>query len=364
MSFSVKSKQYMRTIRRFSAVLIGIVFFVSGMLKLMDPVGTSLIVEEYLKFFRLGFLHFADYALGACLALAETILGAALITGVWKKAVGITVLAFLGFFTIVTLILLVFNPVMDCGCFGEAVHLTHLQSFLKNLVLLALWALAYIPMRSLEPTRKIKYGSFGLVAVSSLLFFLYSSLSLPLIDFTDYRPGTELMSWEDVDFSSGELPTVLSFSDVDGNYVDSLALSGRVLAVSAFDPARLSDAKWSDIESVVRSSRQEGYLPLVLVSSTPSQIEALAGGSPDLLSSVYFADRKTLLTLNRSNGGYTYIADGQIIRKWSSRKAPSRDYLAEISDDDPVEVFVSTSNSSSLKFQGFMLYVFAVMLLL
>ena len=75
MSFSVKSKQYMRTIRRFSAVLIGIVFFVSGMLKLMDPVGTSLIVEEYLKFFRLGFLHFADYALGACLALAETILG-------------------------------------------------------------------------------------------------------------------------------------------------------------------------------------------------------------------------------------------------------------------------------------------------
>ena len=87
MSFSVKSKQYMRTIRRFSAVLIGIVFFVSGMLKLMDPVGTSLIVEEYLKFFRLGFLHFADYALGACLALAETILGAALVTGVWKKAV-------------------------------------------------------------------------------------------------------------------------------------------------------------------------------------------------------------------------------------------------------------------------------------
>ena len=172
------------------------------------------------------------------------------------------------------------------------------------------------------------------------------------------------MSWEDADFSSGELPTVLSFSDVDGNYVDSLALSGPVLAVSAFDPARLSDAKWSDIESVVRSSRQEGYLPLVLVSSTPSQIEALAGGSPDLLSSVYFADRKTLLTLNRSNGGYTYIADGQIIQKWSSRKAPSREYLAEISDDDPVEVFVSISNSSSLKFQGFMLYVFAVMLLL
>ena len=35
----------MKTLRRFSAVLIGIVFFVSGILKFMDPVGTSLIVE-------------------------------------------------------------------------------------------------------------------------------------------------------------------------------------------------------------------------------------------------------------------------------------------------------------------------------
>ena len=44
--------------------------------------------------------------------------------------------------------------------------------------------------------------------------------------------------------------------------------------------------------------------------------------------------------------------------------APALYTILIAADDDPVEVFVSTSNSSSLKFQGFMLYVFAVMLLL
>lgn len=353
----------MRGLKRFSAVLIGLVFFGSGVLKLMDPVGTSLIVDEYLKFFHLYFIQFASYALGACLALAETLLGAALVTGVWKKAVGFAVLGLLGFFTIITLVLLVYNPEMDCGCFGEAVHLTHLQSFLKNIVLLVLWVFAFVPMKSLQPVRKIKYASFSLAAVSSLLFFLYSSLSIPLIDFTDYRPGTELMSWEDADYSSGELPTVLSFSSVDGEYADSLALEDRVLAVSVYDPASISEERWNRISAVLRDAGTQGFLPLVLVSSTPDEIAA-AVPDPEVLSSVYFADRKSLLTLNRSNGGYTFIADGQIIRKWSSRKAPSGEYLAEMSDDNPVEVYITANNSSSLKFQGFLLYVLAVMLLI
>ncbi len=137
----------MKMLRRFSAVIIGIVFFVSGILKFMDPMGTSLIVEAYMNFFKLGFLRPLSYFSGAMLAVVETTLGAALITGVWRKIVAFASLVLVSFFTIVTFVLLVANPDMDCGCFGEAVHLTHLQSFVKNIVILALWALAFIPLK-------------------------------------------------------------------------------------------------------------------------------------------------------------------------------------------------------------------------
>ena len=42
--------------RRLIAVLMGIFFLCTGLLKLGDPVGTMLIVTEYCKFFHLQFL--------------------------------------------------------------------------------------------------------------------------------------------------------------------------------------------------------------------------------------------------------------------------------------------------------------------
>ena len=353
----------MKMLRRFSAVIIGIVFFVSGILKFMDPMGASLIVEAYLNFFKLGFLRPLSYFSGAMLAVVETTLGAALITGVWRKIVAFASLVLVSFFTIVTFVLLVANPDMDCGCFGEAVHLTHLQSFVKNIVILALWALAFIPLKSVGDPVKVKYVSFSIAMVSSLLFFLYSALSIPLVDFTEYKPGNELASMEDFDFSSGEEPLLLSFRDAGGEYVDSLALSGKVMVVSIYNPEKLSDRRWNRVSSFVRSAEGEGFLTLVLAASTPESLGNIVK-DPFVLSHCYFADRKKLLTLNRSNAGVVFIDDARIVSKWSSNHAPGKELLSQISDSDQAEVVMSQSGKSSLKFQAFMLYVFAVMLLL
>ena len=340
----------MRIVRRISAIIIGFVFFVAGLLKLMDPVGAGLVVEEYFKFLHLGFLRPLSYFTGAAGALAETLLGAALLCGVWRRLTGIVTLAVLGAFTILTLVLLIFNPSMDCGCFGEAVHLTHLQSFLKNIALLALWAAAFLPTGNQEPTRKVKYVSFCITGVSVCLFFLYSSLSIPLVDFTNYKSGSEL---------TGE---GLSFSDAGGEYADSLALEDRVLISSVYDPAKLSDKSWDKIADLLRKASETGYTPLLLAASYPEEMSELAG--PEVLPYTYFADRKTLLTLNRSNGGLCYAADGQIISKWSLNRPPKREELQSMLQTDPTETIITRTSSDRLKLQGFLLYVFAVMLLL
>ena len=68
-------------LRRLCSILLGLVFFIAGMLKLMDPVGAGLVVEEYFEFFHLGWLAFASKWLAVILALVETLTGAALIAG-------------------------------------------------------------------------------------------------------------------------------------------------------------------------------------------------------------------------------------------------------------------------------------------
>ena len=353
----------MKTIRRLSAVLLGIVFFISGILKLMDPVGTSLIVGEYFNFFHLTFLRPLSWFTGVMIALVETSTGAALITGVWRKLVGLVSLILMASFTLVTLVLLIAKHDMDCGCFGEAVHLTHLQSFIKNIVLLLLWALAFVPIGSEGEARKIKLVSFSIAEISILLFFLYSSLSIPLIDFTEFKPGTVISSYEDYDFTSEEKPLVLSFSDFNGEYADSLLLEGKVIVASVNNPAKLSAAKWKKISAEMKTAESRGFTALVLAASSPSLISGQVS-DPDILSRTYFADRKQLLTLNRTNGGIVYVNDGQIIAKWSANRMPDAEKLGSIMESDMAEVLSSEGGRSSFKFQAFMLYVFAVMLLL
>lgn len=339
----------MRALRKFAVWMLGGVLFIAGILKLMDPVGTGLIVSEYYKFFGLGFMMFSSKVAGLGLALFETVLGAAVITGVFRKVTAMVSLCLLGIFTIVTAVLWIANPAMDCGCFGEAVHLTHAQSFIKNIVLLGLWALAYLPFRNLLPAATIKYVSFGVTVLSVLFFMVWSLLDIPMMDFTPFAPGTELMSGDEV--YDADAP-VLSFCNSDYEYADSLAIRGNVLAVSVYDPSGLSQKAVGELENCLSDAREAGFTPLLL-----------SAGSIEGADS-YLADRKTLLTLNRSNGGATCISDGQIIRKWSVRNLPDAGRLHELSAVDTTEAVIAENGPQRIKLQAFLLYVFAVMLLL
>ena len=353
----------MRVIRRVSAVLIGFVFFLAGILKIMDPVGARLIVEEYLKFLHMSWMAGLSGVIGSGMSLLETLLGAALITGVWRRTAALVTGGLTAFFTLLSVLLFFKNPHFDCGCFGEIVHLTHLQTLFKNLILLALWALAFLPLSKLEPTRKVKYVSFPIAAVSVCAFMLYSLLSIPLVDFTPFKQGAELMLPEDIDDPTDESTPTLSLSDAEGEYVDDLLMEGDLMVVSVYNPDAMKPQQWAKVVRLLQDAAATGYRPLVLAASTPTMMRA-AVSAPEVLDATFYADRKKLLSLNRSNGGATYIQEGLIVTKWGLRRLPDREKLESLLATDVTESLLAENNGDRLKFQAFLLYVFAVMMLL
>ena len=350
--------KFHHSFRRFCALLIGLVFFVSGMLKLMDPVGTGLKMAEYFKFLHLDFLLPAGKGFGVAFALLEALVGAALVSGIARKLAAIVVLALITFFTGLTLVLYLVNPEMDCGCFGEAIHLTHLQSLMKNVVLLVLALIAFIPLSDGYEARKPKKWGFAVVSLLTLVFTVYSLRSLPLEDFTAFSYGSQILSGAtgDDDLQEENL-AVLSFSDVFGEYCDDLAGVGEVLAVSVYEPERLDSLQWARIATVVNDALVCGVRPLVL---TPS-----ADGVPMTLGEcLYFADYKTLLTMNRSNGGATYLSDGLSVDKWTLKDLPTGEDLSALLSSEPVEAAASSSTHGRLAFQGMLLLCVALLILL
>ena len=382
--------------KRFCGYIVGFVFFISGILKLMDPVGAGLVVEEYYRFMHIGFMDFSSKLMGTVFAFAEAIIGTGLITGVWRRTTALTAICIQTAFTLLTLALVIFNPEMDCGCFGEAIHLTHMETFGKNIILLTLLLVYYIPRKHLGQTTQKKYISFSVIATSVLAFTIFSWMFKPLVEFTAYQPGVELiasgnMLSEDIyesvftyekdgvkeDFTLGHLPdstwtfvsthtrqinqpddlsVELSFYNSEsGEYLDSLAVEGKVMIVSVYSPSELSEKKWNNVRQFIEESSRTGFHTMLLTSTTE--------GVPDGLQP-YLCDFKTLVSLNRSNGGSAYFNDGMLIEKWSRRRVPTGDILKEKYESNPTEILIFQENKGSLVFQGFLLYVFAVMLLL
>ena len=379
-------------LRRLVAVLMGIFFLCTGLLKLMDPVGTMLIVTEYLKFFHLQFVLPAARVIGIIISFLECALGVALITGIARKATAWVTYGLLGFFTLVTFILWWFNPEMDCGCFGEAYHLTHLQSFLKNIVLLLLAVFAFTPIHNLGSPRPRRMVAAWLGWAILVVALIYCNRHIPLVDFTAFKPGAELFAAQEdaslsdyksafiyekdghqssftlenlpdstwtfvkVDTLYRETPLtenpILSFRDADGVYQDDLAVQGKVVVFSVYDP---SMAPWEKIRERYQAVQAAGVRPLLLATATPEEM-----ASQDLPA--YFADYKTLITMNRDNGGSTYFDNGELVAKWGVRDFPGNP--AEDLAADPVDLSTHVSVKRRIQAQGFCLILGAALILL
>lgn len=399
-------------LRRGCATLVGIVFFVAGVLKLMDPVGAGLVVDEYFSFFHTGFLAFAAKPVAVGLALLESLLGAALITGSYRKLTAWITWILTAVFTVVTLILWLANPAMDCGCFGEAIHLTHFQTFAKNVVLLLLECVAFIPLRRLGRHRKYRVASFWLIAASLVGLTVYTWMYIPPVDFTPFDLSSRLYesvkdeeelepeivsvfvyekNGQEGTFTLNNLPDstwtfvraetlekennlkednypILTITDAAGDLQDSLAVGKFVMAVSVPYPDRLDADRWTQLATFLSQAGEAGFRPLLLTAATPQTLripEAVAPEARGVLDAcTYYSDYKTLLSLNRSNGGATYFHNGSLIEKWARRALPSEKKLGRLVRNNATEVELSASTKGRQTFWGFFLYSFAVLFFL
>src|SRR5690554_6101709 len=179
--------------------IVGGLFILSGMIKVNDPVGTSIKFEEYFDVFAYDIAPFFSYLkqislpLAVFLVVVEVVLGVALILG-YKPKLTVTLLSLMIlFFTFLTFYSAYFNKVTDCGCFGDAIQLTPWQSFYKDIFLLALIAVLFINRKSLDNNQTLWVQSVvALTLIGSLALSIAAIRNLPFIDFRAYKEGVHI----------------------------------------------------------------------------------------------------------------------------------------------------------------------------
>lgn len=225
----MKSKQ-LHIIGSCARTLLALTFIFSGLVKAIDPLGTTYKIEDYLKAFG-GFftllLPLAEYAAWALIAL-EFVLGICMLLNVRTGLTSRITLLFYCVMTPLTLYIALTNPVSDCGCFGDAIVLTNWQTFWKNVVLISLSILLlclhrYIPA-SFHLKGELRIAGAALITV--LLLMLWTRLHLPILDFRPYKIGNnipELMEIPD-DAPQPQYSVTLLYRNTENNEVKEFTL--------------------------------------------------------------------------------------------------------------------------------------------
>ena len=397
--------------RKISRLLLGLLFLFSGFVKAVDPVGSALVFQEYFHAFGVGFLDPLSLVSGIALSVIEFTLGVMVLLDFRKRTAALCMFLFMSFFTLLTLFLAIFDPVQDCGCFGEAVKLTNWQTFFKNLVF---WPFALFLFLQRNRTAPVATGAtewpvtvFFALLITSVS--VYSYRHLPLIDFRGFRTGnniaalleeartnpeyvfiTELIysrdgeervfqpdslpdgTWTFVDSrtirkATGMRHKVTDFSvrDDAGNQVTDSILSEKstamVLLISS--EKNLQAGVLGKLRPLVEESRESGR-PYYAISALPSVgvHEVLLENGIDM--PVYMADLKTVLTVIRSTPGLMVINQGVVLAKYGFRDYPSLQTWKKLVNEDPELVVTRTSINNRLTIQIFVALLLFIIFLL
>lgn len=224
---AVKGEKWCLLLTMLMRLTVGGVFIFSGFTKAIDPWGTGYKITDYLN--TLGMTEWAGTALFIAVALAaiEFVLGVVIAVGAYRRGGPVLALVLMIIMTPLTLWLAVTGAVPDCGCFGDALHLSNWATFGKNVLLL----LGIIYLLALNKSLRGVYGPAVQWVILALSFALmmavayYGYFVQPLIDYRPYPEGTRLVSStvEDNDESEDDFIFIYSKNGEEHEFtIDSL----------------------------------------------------------------------------------------------------------------------------------------------
>ena len=354
-------------------IIVALTFIFSGFVKAIDPIGLQYKLQDYLGAIGIpGFLP--DWMLlimAVLLAAVEFCMGIFLLFAIQRRLISKLIVIFMSIMTLITVWLVVANPVKDCGCFGDALHLTNTETLVKNIILLG--CSIVIMQRPLAMFRFISESNQWIVINYTIVFiFVCSGLSLyylPLFDFRPYRIGTNIprgmeipkdaeqpqfettfimekggqrkeftlndypdSTWKFIDSKTvqvkeGYIPPIHDFSIADRktgiDLTDSvLRHKGYTFLLIAPYLERADDSNFGDIDQLYEYAQTYNIPFYCLTASTAKAIQRWR----DITGAEYpfcITDETTLKTIVRSNPGLLLLKDGTIINKWSHNQLPN-----------------------------------------
>jgi len=359
----------MKFIRNFSRLLVGLVFIFSGTVKGVDPLGTAYKIEDYFIAYGTEWAIPLALFIAVFLCTLEFILGISLLFNASVKRSSWVLFPLMIFFTFLTLIDAIWEPVPDCGCFGDAIKLSNWETFYKNVVLIILTAIIFFERKKFRPPEAYLY-SFSVFTVFIIGFVWFSNYNinhLPVVDFREWKVGNDMQpegggvakiyltyrnieTREETEFLSKDLPWqdtiwMSEWEFVDQRVDDSEVLKAHELIIESIDGEIQTEAfignpdyqflliawnlektdpdSFERIKSLFSQADRDGYSFIVITSSLPEVIDLYR--EKYLLDEhleFYFGDDIVLKTMVRANPGLMLMKDAVILEKWHYNDFP------------------------------------------
>ena len=350
--------------------MIAATFIFSGFVKAIDPLGTAYKIEDYLISFNPSFIALFPIALPISIALSgfELIVGFNYLVNIATKKTSWWALAFMLVMTPLTLYISIYEPVSDCGCFGDALIISNWATFYKNVVISAFIVYILIVCKRAKPLFVKKIETIFVLAFAAIALALptYSLLNLPMIDFRPYKVGVNIYNdmqippnaptdqfettfilekngvqkefalenypaesegWKFIDqktvlIKKGFEPKIKDFMIIDSDFNDitdsALTNAGTayLIVINSLDKTSLTGM--AKIESFYNKIKNSETRFFALTAASAEDVEKFKAEN-NITFPFYKLDPITLKTMVRANPGIIELKNGTITKKWNWR---------------------------------------------
>lgn len=350
---------------------VGVLFIFSGLVKLNDPMGTAIKMEEYFEVFAGDISSVFHYlvpmamSIGLFIIFLEILLGVAVLINYRMKLTSWILLVLIIFFTFLTFYSAAFDKVTDCGCFGDAIPLTPWQSFAKDVILL--FCIIYIFIRSIQFTpifnNRISIGILAIILLFNGFVAYYAVEHLPPVDFRPYHIGADIQAsmqpsedfrykyimerdGEEFDFENYPTDTTYKFVEMvllnpeaepkitdfniwneSGDFTEEVFQRVKLLVLFN-DVNKSKYEKIPQINALADEIKNEAEVWIVTANAEATYENFRH--EYQIALPYYYADGTVIKAMIRANPGLILLKDGVVLGKWHNNDIPSHETIQSL----------------------------------